>query len=143
MPCIAWWPGHIKPGRVTGEPASMMDLFPTCLAVAGVPLPRGRVIDGRSLLPVFAGRKQGERVLFFYWLTELMAVRKGPWKLHLKTQGEFGVGAREHRPPLLFQVEKDPSEKYDVAKEHPAIVADLLKVIDRHRAELKPGKPQT
>jgi arylsulfatase A-like enzyme len=142
-PCIAWWPGHIKPGQVTGALASTTDLFPTCLELAGVPLPGGRIIDGESLLPVFAGGKSRQQVLFFYWLTELTAVRKGPWKLHFKTQGEFGKGAREHHPPLLFQVEKDPSEKYDVAREHPDVIAAIIKEVERHKAGLKPGKPQT
>ena len=32
-----------------------MDLFATALAVAGVPPPRDRVIDGKDLRPLFSG----------------------------------------------------------------------------------------
>lgn len=38
-PAIAWWPGRIKAGTVNRELACSMDLFNTCLALAGVPLP--------------------------------------------------------------------------------------------------------
>ena len=49
VPMIARWPGHIRPGRVSDAMAMNIDLFPTLLSMAGVPLPRDRVIDGRDL----------------------------------------------------------------------------------------------
>jgi len=143
-PCIAWWPGKVKPGVVSLEVGSTMDFFPTCLALAQVRPSANRTIDGESLLPVLLGKgRPRPRVLFFYWLTELTAVRKGPWKLHFKTMQEFGKHAEKHDPPLLFQLEVDPSEQYNVAKEHPDVVAAILKEVARHKGELKPGKPQT
>ena len=72
-----------------------------------------------------------------------MAVRKGPWKAHLMTQDGYGQKeAVTHDPPLLFQVEQDPSERFDVAKEHPEIVADLVAEIERHKATVQPVESQ-
>jgi arylsulfatase A len=51
-PFIARWPGKIKPGVVTNAFASLMDVFPTCLQVAGVKMPQNRVYDGADLGPV-------------------------------------------------------------------------------------------
>jgi hypothetical protein len=48
-----------------------------------------------------------------------------------------------HDPLLLFHLEHDPSESHNVAKEHPEIITDILKEVERHKAKLKPGKPQT
>ena len=60
-----------------------------------------------------------------------------------QTQVEFGARIRQvHRPPLLFNLEEDPSEKYDVAGEHADIVADLVDEAARHKSEVKPGTPQ-
>jgi arylsulfatase A-like enzyme len=145
MPGIAWRPGRVKAGVVTEELASTMDLFSTSLELAGVEPPRDRPIDGVSLLPVLEGTGKGRReLMFYYWNQDLMAVRKGPWKLHFKTQGEFGRPMVEtHDPPLLFHLEHDPSEKDNVAGQHPEVIADILKDVERHKAELKPGKPQT
>lgn len=144
-PCIAWWPGKVPAGAVSAEPASTMDIFTTSLLLAGVPLPKDRVIDGQDLLPVLRGTgKSRHTVLFFYIDTDLTAVRKGPWKLHFKTQSEFDVKHRvTHHPPLLFHLEHDPSEKYNVAQEHPEVIADIVKEVQRHQRQLKPGKPQT
>jgi arylsulfatase A-like enzyme len=140
-PGIAWWPGKVKAGVVTADLASTMDLFTTSLAIAGVPIPKDRVIDGKNLLPLLQGTGKSERQTIFYYIdTELTAVRKGPWKIHFKTQTEFAVKERiTHDPPLLFHLEHDPSEKFNVAAEHPEVIADMLKEVERHRRELKPG----
>ncbi|HEV3263020.1 MAG TPA: sulfatase [Gemmataceae bacterium] len=143
-PCIAWWPGKVKAGVVSLAVASTMDFLPTCLELAGARPPADRTIDGESLLPVLRGKPAGRpRVLFMYWLTELTAVRKGPWKVHFKTMGEFGKDTEKHDPPLLFQLEQDPSENYNVARDHPDVIADIRKEVARHKAGLKAGKPQT
>ncbi|MGQ9650042.1 MAG: sulfatase family protein [Phycisphaerae bacterium] len=143
-PGIAWWPGRIKPGRVTAALAGTMDLFPTFIKLAGGEVPRDRVIDGVDMSPVlFETGSSNRKTHFYYRGQRLMAVRKGPWKAHLMTQ--IGYGQKEpekHDPPLLFQVEQDPSERFDVAKEHPDVVADLLAEIERHKATIQPVKCQ-
>lgn len=142
-PCIAWWPGKIEAGSVSAALACTMDLFPTCLELAGLPLPKDRIIDGVSLVPVLMGERQAVRdVMFYYRGTRLMAVRKGPWKVHFITQAGYGEKPKKHDPPLLYNLEHDPSEKYDVAKEHPDVIAEIMKVVERHRATVKPVKSQ-
>ncbi|UCD28817.1 MAG: sulfatase [Planctomycetota bacterium] len=146
VPTIAWWPGKIKAGATSHALASTMDIFTTCLTLAGIKLPADRIIDGKNLTPVLLGTGPCERkVLFYYRGTKLMAVRKGSWKAHLITQGGLTRDADPaivHDPPLLYRLEHDPSEKYDVSKNHPDVIADILKEVERHRAKLKPGKPQ-
>jgi arylsulfatase A-like enzyme len=143
-PFIAWWPGTIRPGVVSLEVATTMDFFATGLSLAGVPLPDDRTIDGRDLLPVLRGQSSRPTVpLFFYIDTDLTAVRKGPWKMHLQTQSEFDYKHRKtHKPPLLYNVEEDPSESDEVARQHPDVIADLMREIEQHRKTLKPGKLQ-
>jgi arylsulfatase A-like enzyme len=59
MPAIVRWPGHIKPGSLTGELAATYDIFTTMLAMASVPLPSDRIIDGKDLTPILLGTSQG------------------------------------------------------------------------------------
>ncbi len=142
-PAIAWWPGRIAAGVASHALASTMDIFPTCLALAGAELPTDRIIDGKDLSPVLFGPGGGGHPLLFnYRGTTLMAVRKGPWKAHLITEPGYGGGRETHDPPLLFHLEHDPSEKYNVAKDHPDVIADLLAEIERHRANLTPAECQ-
>jgi arylsulfatase A len=138
-PFIARWPGRIEPGTVNMELASTMDIFATCLQLAGAKVPDGRVMDTYSLLPALLGKGNvGRDTMFYYRGEELFAVRKGPWKAHLKTRAGVGGETFEHDPPLLYQLEHDPSEKFNVAAENPEIVADLLKEVEIHKAGLVP-----
>jgi arylsulfatase A-like enzyme len=145
-PCLAWWPGTIAPGRVAMDLASEMDWFATALELAGAQPPTDRAIDGVSLVPVLRGTGPGGRDrVFYYRETELMAVRRGPWKLHVMTIDPASDQEKPvaHDPPLLFNLTVDPSERFDVAGRHPDVIRRLLDEIAAHRRDLKPGKPQT
>ena len=70
-----------------------------------------------------------------------MAVRKGPWKMHLYTCMEWGGGKKPHRkhdPPLLYNLERDSAERYNIAEKHPEIIADLKSEIKTYQATIKP-----
>jgi len=136
-PCLAWWPGRIRAGSVSHALASTLDVLPTSLALAGVEPPRDRVLDGVDMRPVLEGSAGLRETMFFYRGSRLMAVRQGPWKAHFITQpGYGGGGPTPHDPPLLFHLERDPSEQFDVAQDHPEVVASLRRVADEHRANL-------
>lgn len=142
-PCIAWRPGVIPAGSVNAGLSSTLDLLPTCLSLAGAELPRDRILDGVNMVSMLTGKGESQReMMLFYRGTRLMAVRKGPWKMHLITQAGYGEGPTEQDPPLLFHLEHDPSEQYNVAKEHPQVIADIMEEIERHRATLKPPPSQ-
>jgi arylsulfatase A-like enzyme len=142
-PCVAWWPGRIKPGSVSAELTSTLDLFPTCLALAGVEPPRGRVLDGVDIRPVLFGTGPSPRTtMFFYRGARLYAVRRGPWKAHFITQAGYRDKPHPHDPPLLFHLDRDPSEQYDVAKQNAKALADIQAEVERHKAGLEPPKSQ-
>ena len=143
-PTVMWWPGKLKPG-IVHEMGSTLDLLPTFLSIAGGEAPRDRVLDGYDLSPVLFGTGAGPRKeMFFYHDEQLFAVREGPFKAHFKTKTSY-VGQKEavvHDPPLLFQLDHDPSEKHDIAKDHPEIVARLTELAEKHRATVKPVENQ-
>ncbi len=140
-PAIAWWPGKIAPGTISQELGSTMDIFTTCVTLAGGHVPEDRVIDGVDLSPVLLRHEPSPRkTMFYYRGTRLMAVRYGPWKAHYITQGAYGASAKKavtHDPPLLFQLEHDPSERQNVNEKHPEVLAQIQKIVDEHRAHLK------
>jgi arylsulfatase A-like enzyme len=144
VPGNCWWPGKIKAGTVSQELASTLDLFSTCLALANVPLPQDRQLDGYDLSPVLlTGSPSPRETMYFYRDVDLFAIRQGPWKLHVKTQPGYGQPRPDvHEPPLLYHLEHDPSEQHDVAKEHPEVVAKLQSEIARHQATVTAVKNQ-
>ncbi len=144
VPGLAWWPGRIAAGAVSQELACTMDLFTTSLKLAGAEVPADRPIDGVDLTPVLFGTGPSLRkIVHFYRDTQLYALRKGPFKLHLVTRSAYGKDPAEKRePPLLFDLGRDPSEQFDVAAKHPDVVADLMKEAADHQAAMKPGENQ-
>jgi len=89
VPMIARWPGKIPAGQTTKEVAGIVDGFPTICGVAGAPLPKDRVIDGRDLMPLMSGRDKTSPhdVLFAMSGPRLAIVRGGKWKLHCISPG--------------------------------------------------------
>jgi arylsulfatase A-like enzyme len=54
IPLMVVWPGHIEGGQRFRQPVSMIDILPTVLDLAGLPLPD--VLQGQSLAPLLLGR---------------------------------------------------------------------------------------
>ncbi len=144
VPGIAWMPGRIAPG-VSNSTAHAMDLMPTALAMAGLPLPAGVAIDGADLSPLlFDGKPLPERPFFYYRGDRIFACRLGEWKAHFQTQAGYGAmqDLQRHDPPLLYHLGHDPSEKRDVAAGHPEIVTKIRDAVKAHQESVVPGKPQ-
>jgi len=143
VPGIAWMPGQIKPA-VTSQVASVLDLFPTALALAKAPPPPAVPLDGLDLSPLlFQGKPLSERPFFYYRGAELFACRLGEWKAHFRTHNNSSLPKTEdHAPPLLFHLGLDPSEKRNVATNHLAVIARIAAAVKTHQAGVVPGPPQ-
>ena len=68
---------------------------------------------------------------------ELFAVRYGPWKLKVKMRGNATPAQFKGKEPLLFNIEADPGEQWNLADEHPDIVERLTKMIAEQDASVK------
>jgi hypothetical protein len=44
--------------------------------------------------------------------------------------------------PLLYNLSIDPAEKYNIAEEHPEVIAEIRKVLEEHLAGLEPAENQ-
>jgi arylsulfatase A-like enzyme len=143
VPAIAWGPGTIEAGTTTDALATAMDLYPTVLEMAGAQAPSDRVIDGVNLLPVLRDPEaEGRDVVFYHKAEQVQAVRRGPWKMHLTASQNPDRGRpAEEAPPLLYHLGRDPSERYNVAGEHPEVIEALKTLVDEHRSGLAP--PET
>jgi len=142
-PAIFWWPGTIRPGVVTGI-GSGLDLLATAASLAGARVPTDRTIDSVDLSAALKGAGPSARTeLFYYWDSEFRAVRKGQYKAHFITSGAYDDGEPRtvHDRPLLFDLSLDPGERFDIAADHPDVVADLLRTADAHRKTVTPTRP--
>ena len=137
-PMIVKWPGVTKPGSVCREPVVIEDFFPTILELAGADW-HGKTlqtVDGVSFVPLLEGRGQRRRPnRAFVWhfphnyggQGPFSAIRQGPWKL---------IYHHADRRLELFNLDDDIGETRDLAKDNPAKVTELAKLLtERLRAE--------
>lgn len=98
-----WLPG------INRSPVGLQDLLPTCLGIAGVPIPEG--LDGRSLLPLVEQRTERvrEAILGEFGIAgqRSLMLTDGRWKY---------IWFEEDGAELLFHIEEDPNELNNLAK---------------------------
>jgi arylsulfatase A-like enzyme len=131
VPCAVRWPGHITAGSQTARTALSMDIFPTFLEAAGLPIPSG--IDGRSFLPVLRSEQVPalEREYYFvrreggaeYGGKTIEALRSGDWKL---------VQDSPFAPLELFNLRTDPGETNNLFPSERAVARQLSERLRHH-----------
>jgi arylsulfatase A-like enzyme len=120
VPFFLRWPAAVTAGTTIDRLAAHIDLTPTLIEACGVAPPPGHYVDGQSLLPLLRGGGDAwpDRTLFFQWHRgdapepfRACAARTQRWKL---------VDGKE-----LYDLERDPGESRDLARENPEVVARL------------------
>jgi arylsulfatase A-like enzyme len=145
VPAIFWWPGAIKTGVVSGI-GSELDVLQTFTAIAGAEVPTDRVLDGYDLSPTLrTGAASPRDRLFYYGGRGLAAVRRGSYKAHFLVPGSgetLANPASGNAGPLLYDLDQDPSERFDLAAKHPEIITELRRLADEHQKAVVPVKNQ-
>jgi arylsulfatase A-like enzyme len=117
LPAFANWPAKIRPA-VVNEPLHHVDVMPTLLALAGGKGDPSRPFDGKdATATILNGQPTPHDDILINVEAFRGAIRKGKWKL-IKTA--LMPGKTE-----LFDLEKDPGEKENVASRNPAVARDL------------------
>jgi arylsulfatase A-like enzyme len=134
------WKGHIPGGRVDSRPVIQLDVLPTALAVAGIPIRSEWKIDGVNLLPFLTGENKGPPHETLYWrFGAQLAIRQGDWKL---VKGPTPGSGIESRTPAtlegaeLYNLKDDIGEKTNVAAQNPEKVRALAAAWASWNAEL-------
>jgi len=141
VPLIAWGPGLVKKGR-SSRITQHTDLFPTLAEFAGASIPRS--LDGASLRGTLTGRRGQPPARHLYWyrsethstrranaaengsVTRMAeAVRQGDWKLVRFAPGSRRPSSDSGWRCELYNLDKDPGERRNVASRHPEVVIRL------------------
>jgi arylsulfatase A-like enzyme len=135
VPGLARWPAALPKGRVSEQVAITMDFTATMLAAAGVK--PERALDGINLLPILQG-KQAPQDRTLCWRIDRagfrqQAIRMGKWKLVTQPTS---VGL------LIFDLERDPSERRNLFYEHQEKVNELRDKLAQWDKEMNQSKPR-
>src|ERR1700733_12097570 len=109
VPLMIRWPGHFKGGTKIDSMVELVDIAPTLLDAAGIPIPSG--MQGRSLMPLRTGQAMQHRdSVYMEYLDAnaaypippmLSCVRTDKWKLTFCDKPRSGE---------LYDLGKDPGE---------------------------------
>ncbi len=130
---LARWTGEIAPGTVVDEPLHMVDWYPTLLKLAGASLDQPHALDGRDAWATIAkGAPSPHDAILLNVSPRSGAIRAGNWKLVVaRRPRQANVSDRVE----LFDLARDPAEKFDVAASHPEKVAELRARLDAFESE--------
>lgn len=133
-PFIAWYPRMIKPGQIDRRMAHITDIMPTFTELAKGSYPdvyNGNEIipvEGRSLVPVFRGKKKDNLRDTLFWEHEgNRAVRFGDWKLISRFDYQTG----KELPWELYNLNADRSELNDLSATSPDRVRQMTMAYDQ------------
>ncbi|WP_247235545.1 sulfatase [Telluribacter sp. SYSU D00476] len=142
VPAVFWAPGKIKPAVVSNM-GSTLDLLPTISKLAGATLPTDRVYDGYDLTTLLHGKGGNPRnEMIFYHSTSIFAARKGDYKLYFYSNDPKGYPQKLEKLEKyqLFNLQHDPSERYNVADKNPQIIKEIVDMVEKHKAGVAPVK---
>ncbi len=151
VPMFVSWPGVVPEGLVIDKTTQSIDLMPTLLELARIPVPESA--QGASLLPLLAS--PGDPAAMGWNRRAVFTERKNPPGEETEgTADSFAVIAegwkliwnevvRDDRPELeLFDHVNDPLNLTNVADRHPEVVADLRSQLEEWREMTEEQKVQ-
>ncbi len=130
VPFYISWPGKIKPGT-TEQLAQNIDLLPTLLDLCKINFNSELRVDGKNLSSVILKNAETfDRLIFsrqgFYPLNRCAgSVRNNRFRM-----------VASAKDTLLFDLQKDPSQKMDVSKTQPEIRKELVAAYLKWEREL-------
>jgi arylsulfatase A-like enzyme len=121
VPFLLRYPGVVKPGTVSDAILSAHDVFPSVVALAGLPAPEG--LDGRDLSAVLRGEAEANTREHDYLTLRSDRSYVPDWQ-GVRTRRYVYARSKEG-PWVLFDHREDPDEKHNLAKEDTKLAKDL------------------
>lgn len=137
VPTIISYPGVTIPSTKSDQIIQSTDFYPTLLNLAGIPLPKGHVIDGIDITPTLKGKAiERDGIITFFphqprvpdWLPASISVHSGDWKL-IRI---FHLGKDFKHEYRLYNLKWDIGEHNNLSKKYPEKIIELDKIIENH-----------
>ena len=128
VPFIVSWPGETPAGKISEQPTSNIDLYPTLLEAADITPDKSQTLDGVSILQTWRDPEAVPARKALHWHYPLEkphflggksggAIRVGDWKL---------IENFDENTPELYHLDSDPGERTNLASQRPDKRRELL-----------------
>ena len=129
-PLVVRWPDQIEPGVKVTQIAAAIDLLPTLADCAGVKHVGKKPLDGVSLKPLLTGKST-----------------EWPDRLIVNTfRGRVSVRSQQYRldhKGSLYDMQRDPGQRRNVASQHPKVVARLKGAAQKWKEDIVADRSKT
>jgi arylsulfatase A-like enzyme len=138
VPFIVSWPGETPAGKISEQPTSNVDLYPTLLEAADITPDKSQTLDGVSILQTWRDPEAAPARKALHWHYPLEkphflggksggAIRVGDWKL---------IESFDENTPELYHLDSDPGERTNLASQRPDKRRELLSQLIEWRKEV-------
>ena len=151
VPFYVRWPHQIEAGRSIDRIAAHIDVLPSLLEIAGISIPNGLTIDGRSLWPLWSDRGASEvwpdRILI---TQHIKSIAQAPYQNATAISQRYKLIAYPNtandanfQPDYsdleiaLYDLIADKDESEDVSESHPEVMAHLQKAYENWFTEME------
>lgn len=139
VPLMVRVPQLTKPNSVSHVVTSTVDHYTSLMELVGSAMPDSVVTDGQSYVPALKGETYDRAPVYSAFCHRTpkagnipnISMRDKAWKLY---RFYYDGEGDEHRYEL-YNLEKDISEKHNLAKQYPARLAKMIAQLDTHIAE--------
>jgi arylsulfatase A-like enzyme len=108
VPFVMSWPGKLPEGHLYDLPVSSLDVFPTALALAGVPMPTDKIHDGVNLMPFLTGANTSAPHDKLFW-------RMGGGSALAAREDDLKLVRLRNKPEELYDLNSDLGETTNLA----------------------------
>lgn len=149
VPMFIWEPDYNGTILKSEEPIISIDIFPTLLDIANIPVPEDKLLDGLSIVPILKNESFERDILYWHFPAYLQryagvnhiwrtapaaAMRKGPWKI---------IEFFEDGKLELYNLEEDISESLDLSSTYPELTDELASEMNSWRKLTNAPVPTT
>jgi len=142
VPFLVRWPGKVKPGSVSAEMISLVDVLATIADIVSfkLPPPARSAEDSHSFLPALLGKTTTAtpRPAMIEQSHEgVLAIRRGPWKwIEGKPADPNAISGRaSNYVPQLYNLHTDPAEQTNLLDQHPEVAKELSALLNQYRQQ--------
>lgn len=136
VPAIVKYGKHLPAGTVSDVPVSGLDVLPTLAELTHFDLPKDRVIDGESIVPVLEGKTLTRQKPILTAIdmpfqddpTDMWALRDGDWKM---------IFDRDSKPKYLYNLKQDRGETMNQLGKQPVVEKQLVAAFKNYQASIE------